>query len=397
MIGLECCRDYFASLPVLVQKELFSDIESKYIIFEEEERDASPDFLKIWQFSPNVNFVLSHDLADLIISGYGVSLSKKSERLLIREDKKAVFEIPLFRLKSICICSRGVNLSSDIIQACAQNGINIFFYDFADRPYAVFQTARHTPDIALQRRQLELSCSEKSGELAKIMISGKITNQKNFLKYACKNMQDDIGLYRDILQKVGELESLILKISDIPKGKIDDVRGYILGIEGSAAKIYWYAYGLLLRNGCRFMGRMTKHLSKDIVNALLNYGYAMLYNQVWGVLLEAGLSPYAGFVHTDADGKLSLVYDMSEEFRTVIVDRTVLPFINSHSELSLKDGMICDKDRNYFAKKILERMNAAERFAGKKFPLSYIISAQAYNLGKYIMGKRAYKPFSFKW
>jgi len=45
---------------------------------------------------------------------------------------------------------------------------------------------------------------------------------------------------------------------------------------------------------------------------------------VWGAVLNAGLEPYAGFLHTDRPGKPSLILDLIEEFRAPVVDRCVI-------------------------------------------------------------------------
>ncbi|MEW6448685.1 MAG: CRISPR-associated endonuclease Cas1 [Bacillota bacterium] len=41
------------------------------------------------------------------------------------------------------------------------------------------------------------------------------------------------------------------------------------------------------------------------MNAALNYGYGILYFQVWGAVTLAGLEPFAGFLHTEDCSELS--------------------------------------------------------------------------------------------
>ena len=62
------------------------------------------------------------------------------------------------------------------------------------------------------------------------------------------------------------------------------------------------------------------------VNALLNYGYALLESEMRIALVAAGLDPEVGFLHVNRPGRLSLVYDAMEPLRPV-VDRMVLDFI----------------------------------------------------------------------
>jgi CRISPR-associated protein Cas1 len=48
-----------------------------------------------------------------------------------------------------------------------------------------------------------------------------------------------------------------------------------------------------------------------------------LITVIWNALLNAGLEPYCGFLHTTRAGKPSLVLDIMEEYRAWVVDRTV--------------------------------------------------------------------------
>ena len=43
--------------------------------------------------------------------------------------------------------------------------------------------------------------------------------------------------------------------------------------------------------------------------------------------MNAGLEPFAGFLHVDRPGKPSLVLDLVEEFRQPVVDRAVIAAI----------------------------------------------------------------------
>lgn len=63
------------------------------------------DNLTRWQINDNLYYLTSKDLSYLFVSGFGVFLSKKSERLVIKYNDKYVYEIPFFRLKNIVILS----------------------------------------------------------------------------------------------------------------------------------------------------------------------------------------------------------------------------------------------------------------------------------------------------
>jgi CRISP-associated protein Cas1 len=71
----------------------------------------------------------------------------------------------------------------------------------------------------------------------------------------------------------------------------------------------------------KFTGRSSRP-AKDPFNAMLNYGYGMLYSKVEKSLIIAGIDPYLGFLHRDDYNQLSMVYDFIEPYRTY-VDKVV--------------------------------------------------------------------------
>src|SRR5581483_9902432 len=133
------------------------------------------------------------------------------------------------------------------------------------------------------------------------------------------------------------------------------------------------------------------------VNALLNYGYGILYAQVWGAVVNAGLEPFAGFLHVDRPGKPSLVLDLVEEFRQPVVDRTVIAFINLGQSFGMKDGLLDQETRRIIGERILERLASTERFRGEHFQIRSIIQMQARTLVSFLRRKSKYRPFSFRW
>ena len=61
-----------------------------------------------------ISLVKTDDGSQLILSGFGLFLSKKSERLLVRKGKDLIYQFPLFRLHEVVVGSKGISLSSDL-------------------------------------------------------------------------------------------------------------------------------------------------------------------------------------------------------------------------------------------------------------------------------------------
>ncbi|MBK7522808.1 MAG: CRISPR-associated endonuclease Cas1 [Saprospiraceae bacterium] len=85
-------------------------------------------------------------------------------------------------------------------------------------------------------------------------------------------------------------------------------------MEGQAAKIYFSCINKHLPFRYQFSGR-SRHPALDMVNAMLNYVYGILYGHIESALIKSGLDPYIGFFHRDEYNRPVLTYDVIEPFR----------------------------------------------------------------------------------
>ncbi len=80
------------------------------------------------------------DCAQLILSGFGIYLGKKSERLQVKLSGKMVYEFPFFRISEVVVASRGVSVSSDLVKEFCERGIRLSFVEPSGRPYAMLSS-----------------------------------------------------------------------------------------------------------------------------------------------------------------------------------------------------------------------------------------------------------------
>ena len=71
----------------------------------------------------------------------------------------------------------------------------------------------------------------------------------------------------------------------------------IMGLEGKASNEYWRAVKYFIPNNIGFEKRIKK--PTDLLNSMLNYGYAILASEITKSILLIGLDPYCGFLHYD--------------------------------------------------------------------------------------------------
>jgi CRISP-associated protein Cas1 len=169
-----------------------------------------------------------------------------------------------------------------------------------------------------------------------------------------------------------------------------------MAIEGAPGRHYWSGERTLLLGHIGFDSREHRG-APDPVNSALNYGYGILYTQVWGALMNAGLEPFAGFLHVDRPGKPSLVLDVIEEFRQPIVDRAVIAAATKGTKPEVREGLLTDDSRRAIASAVLERLESEVTFRGRRYRMKSVIQMQARSLATAMRGGDPYRTFAFKW
>jgi len=334
---------------------------------------------------------------NLIINKHGTSIGKTSERLVVKENGKVVEEIPFFKLSHITITSGGVSLSSDAIRLCVEHGVQINFLTYSGEPYAKISSPHMTATVMTRREQLMAYYDHRGISLAKAFITGKIKNQINTLKYFAKHRKEaKKETYAQIMFAVSRILDIHRELETHHGQNIDELRGQFLSIEGRASHAYWQNIALILEGKIDFPGREHRG-ADDPVNSMLNYGYGILYSQIWSAVLLAGLEPFAGFMHVDRPGKSSLVLDLIEEFRQPVVDRTVIAMFTKGFDVKLEEGKLSVDTRKSLAEKILARLNSTDNFDGKKYKLSSIIQCQARSIATFVRNESKYRPFVGGW
>lgn len=131
----------------------------------------------------------------------------------------------------------------------------------------------------------------------------------------------------------------------------------------------------------------------DEINALLNYGYAILESEVRKDINAVGLDPSIGFLHEPAESKEPLVYDLQELFRW-LVD---LPLIQLLEEKKLKKPDFITTENYHIrlkaetAKALIEKIklntNAKVAFKNRNASYQTIFYRNVQTFANFLIGK----------
>ena len=294
----------------------------------------------------------------LVINTFGASLRKQGEQFLVQAGNQKM-AVSAHKIQSI-LMTTAAHLSTDAIELAARPNIDLVFLGQDGEPFARVWQTRMGSTAAIRRRQID--AAEGPEALARDRVLAKLRHQVEFLEElarrrpeAADRFQGALGTVRASLEQVRALT-----------GTLDEQRGTLMGLEGSAGRAYFACLGRLVPAAFQFTGR-SRQPARDGFNAMLNYSYGVLYSLVEKACICAGLDPFVGFLHTDNYGKKSLVFDLIEPFGILGDRATLLLFTGRRVQKDyfeeVPGGVALNKEgRAFFIAHLNERLDKGVRY-----------------------------------
>jgi len=217
------------------------------------------------------------------------------------------------------LLTAGTAMSADAALLAAAENIPLLLIDAnTHAPLAQLGSGRAVSLAAIRRNQAVFTRSPEGFSWVGKILSQKISAQAELLERRRIKLEkaNEAG-FRAALKSMRQ-QARSLQEWSLPPGA-DFIPAIIAerfrGQEGTASRLYFQQIAALLDPALGFQHRQG-HPAYDPFNALLNYGYGMLYTSVHLALLKSGLDPYMAVLHADQyGGKPTLSYDLIEPFR----------------------------------------------------------------------------------
>lgn len=326
----------------------------------------------------------------LYITKNGLFLKKRSNRIIVRRGKETIQEIPFLDLKRIVIFGH-TQVSTQLLKSLSEKGIDVAFLTGNGR-FKFRIVPETSKNIYLRMAQHDRHRDQTFKlRLGKILVQSKIRNQRGLLLRSRRNRPD--VFLDDEITALGKWEKKVDAKENVEK---------IMGLEGIASKTYFQAYGKLLKNEFVFTKR-AYHPPPDPVNALLSFGYMLLFNELNGLIEACGFDPYLGFLHSSRYGRASLATDLIEELRSPVIDRLTLYLINKNmiklNQFNPEDNGVRmdDNARNGYLKNYEKFMTASfiDARTRKRMHFRKIIKDRVQKLENCLLNKEEYQPYVF--
>ncbi len=249
------------------------------------------------------------------VTTQGASIVKEGGHLLVRCGKDIHHTVFVHKMNQLILCGN-ITLTPPARNVLFKNNIDTVFLSRNGRYIGRF-CQMEPKNIELRKQQFARAAdTDFALVFAKAIVAGKLANMTTILMRIHRKQNN-----KHLVEQTRRLRSIISQSGSATS--VEMLRGY----EGQGSAIYFSLFNRGFDQDQGFMRRVRRPPT-DPVNAVLSLLYTFLYNQVYSAIRQAHLDPYLGHLHSLDYGRYSLVLDLMEEFRPVIVDSLVFTLFN---------------------------------------------------------------------
>ena len=349
---------------------------------------------------PNVKTKKSTDeywrdgMTTLYITEQGAYVRVRYGQFQVFHEREMRISVPASSITHVVMFG-ACNVSHGAVRLALQRRIPLLYLSNKGRYFGRLETTGEAR-IDYLVAQVEKSKDEDFiRQQAQSIIVGKLHNSRKLLMRLNRRRKTELAV-----KAIKEIAVLIKKVPEV------ETVESMLGYEGQGASLYFRAYGSLMKGPFEFEKR-SRRPPTDPTNSLLSLGYTLLSQNVHAMTEAAGLHTHFGNLHVPQSHRPSLVCDLVEEFRAMVVDSLVAYLINSDiytpEDFTPPDGRggvyLHPDGLKRFLKHWEEKLQSqtVHPHTGYKVSLRRCFELQVWEYAACITGERAcYRPMIWK-
>ncbi|MFN4073972.1 MAG: CRISPR-associated endonuclease Cas1 [Thermus sp.] len=303
----------------------------------------------------------------------GATLRLRQGRLLLEVEGVSLRSYPARQVRQVAVWGN-VRLSTPALVFLLKQGATVLFLSLDGFLYG-YAASFPDPNPATLRAQF----AQDPLPLARAFVLGKLRSA------------------RVLLDRLGLPGSQLLQEALAQAAGASHL-GALRGAEGLGSRAYFLGLRELLRPW-GFEGR-NRRPPRDLVNAALSYGYALLLGRALLAVRLAGLHPEVGYLHAEGRRNPALALDLMEEFRIPVVDHVVLSALRrgklglEHAEMREGGVYLSEEGKRILIPLLEERfLQEATHPLGFRKTYGELLEVQAARLKAAILKGKPYSPF----
>jgi CRISPR-associated protein Cas1 len=318
------------------------------------------------------------------------TVGHRKGRVEITRKGEVLDSVRLIDVSQLCVFGN-VQVTTQLVRELMAREVPVCWFSYGGW-FAGMAEGLPSKHVELRRRQV-IHAHQGSIDVAQRMVAGKIRNSRTFLR---RNSREKPTKVIDSLRALADEALDAVSVASL------------LGIEGTAARLYFGAFTSMLREGFglpgepfSFEGR-NRRPPRDPMNCLLSYVYSLMAKDLTVITYAVGFDPYLGFYHRPRFGRPALALDLCEEFRPIVAESVVLNLINN-GEIAPRNfvvragGVSLTADgRRTVLRAYERRLDAEVRHPSFGYRITYrrVFDVQARLLAAHVLGEvPEYVPF----
>ena len=326
--------------PVSVPEKFCRTCSLAPVCLPEEERFARSEKVKPRRLFPPEDGRVIH------IVEQGSLVKKDGEQLVVYLPDGKSKPLPGMSISGL-VLHGNVQISTQAIHFCVAREIGLHWLSFGGHYIGALSPGAG----GVQRRNRQFAALQNPVFRARLVVRLAMAKVENQLRYALRSTRSRTDAERSNAAHTGitrirqelaamaraghELETYKDSdpnpIDEAVNGHVERIAQVVRGHEGLAGREYFALLAHLLNippgNFLSFTGR-NRRPPKDPFNALLSFGYALLYKDCVAAILAVGLEPAFGFFHTPRSSSYPLALDLMELFRVILWDVPLVGSVN---------------------------------------------------------------------
>jgi CRISPR-associated protein Cas1 len=339
----------------------------------------------------------------LLVSGFGTSINVDKRKLIITnrlKNERLEFLPHKITHDNIIIDGHTGNITFESLRWLSKHDIPLTILNWNGNLLSVaLPEGPKSGQLRIKQYQKYLDLGTRF-EIACAIIHSKVKSTLNLLQELSLYYSDiDIT---SIQTSFAKEYSIFLSKINLEKQSKSELFSELLMYEGRIAIIYFdniHKITEKIAPEFNFEARVGKDTARnynasDEINALFNYGYAILESEIKKSVNSLGLDHTIGFLHEIHPYRTPLVYDLQELFRW-IVDYSIIQLLEDTPKLKNSDFILTEnyniRLRERTAKLLIEKIrlnfNSKAPYKGKNYSFSNILHENVLRLANYITDK----------
>lgn len=313
--------------------------------------------------------------------------------VFIKNDTK--FYYPIEQIHAIHIYGNLV-LNKKLIEFLNQYKISIMFYNYYGQYVGCYLPSIKRKGNILVSQVLKYHSIIERNKIICSFMKTQIHNELSFLYYYKKKGYSLDFIIDDIKQIEKEWNQCI---------KNKDYPSITMLYEARIKQRYYQCFDIILENTNFSFSKRSIRPPKNECNALISFGYTLLYNEVLTAIIKTPLAPEISFIHSIYKHGNSLQFDIADMIKSVYIDRLVIRLIKrkqietNHFIITNKGTYLNEEGKKIFLREYEKMMNQTicDKRNNKSYSYRQLILRECYLLIKHITDKEEYKGYRMGW